>query len=270
MEAKDITGLGTVLIKPLDDPGNPYRAQYEAWDEWVYDNVVLEPIAFEDGQRPADFKVLKARVTAEGYLLPQVEKARIYHEQMANGYDNEEYGIDNIAPFAVQAAGVMDPGIDGQRGRAVARLQGEYYLPVPDWLAADPPIWSMLLPNGDVVTHGALGSGAAGSNAGCCGSSGHNYYRYTHDGELVRTSSVFWWELYFDDVGYPRPEGNRKNRHDGYVYFTDPETDETLSVWDWDGTKLETTLLPPVRDIHPFVSLRPAQIRDICEGQQGA
>jgi hypothetical protein len=267
ISAQDITGLGAVEIKALDAADNPYETKYEDWDHWAYRNIVTGPLAYENGKKPDDLKIVKIRVTSDGYMLPATEKTRVMSEHARQGF-NDAFDIKHIAPFAVQAAGTMPDEMKERMRLAVHGMKSTFYLPVPDWLAAEPPIWAMLVPNGDVITYGPLGSGhAEHEGEGCCGGSGESYYRYSTSGELLRTSPVFWWDTYLDDIEYEYPEGSRKNRLDGYFYFTDTEADEILSVWDWDGTQLELPILPPMRDVHPFMSHTPTQIKGLFDGQ---
>ncbi|MBN2082019.1 hypothetical protein JW859_07410 [bacterium] len=275
-EARDIAGLGVIKILDLDNPENPYKDAYEPWDEWVYQSIVLDPSTIDRANLPENFKILKARVTQDGFLLPQLEKIKIYHEDKLHGGDRSEVDIKEIAPYAVQSAAIMSPEMSEELRFAVYTVMSEYYSEVPKWLVDNLPHSAMLLPNGDVVTFGALGSYGqpfegeiTEEKVGCCGRSKgkESFYRYNADGELLITSPIAWWYLYFDKTEYTEPAAGRSMRPDGYFIYTDAETDEIVSVWNWDGTPLESTVLPPPRDTHPFIILKPIQLQGLYEAQ---
>src|SRR5512133_2596081 len=95
------------------------------------------------------------------------------------------------------------------------------YPPIPEWLAKNPPESAMLLPNGDVVTSGLLGSGAATSKPGCCDGGSGVFARYDKMGSLVRAvNGQHWWWLYYEGAESDKPNGLMVSSLDGYIQFT--------------------------------------------------
>ena len=65
-------------MRDLDDPANPYREKYGAWDRWLFANAknpsMEEMQAFMTGSAPEGYIYLRPSVTAEGWLIPQLEE----------------------------------------------------------------------------------------------------------------------------------------------------------------------------------------------------
>lgn len=259
-------GSAGVSVQPLDAPGNPYAGMYDDWDEWTYDNASSQPRDYKTGDRPADMVTLVGRVTMAGYLVPHLEYERLRHESIKDGtwesFDNQ---------FAmIYAEGQYEQGKLDHKYLESQRVAAKYFPEIPSWLVASPPAGgAMLFPNGDVVTYGLLGSADGPDAETCGGGSGFPWCRYSADGELIRTSTLSWWNCYYEPGESNMPEGTPKmNRIDGYVYFTDHNDDDVLSVWDYDGTRLESAIPPAPRDWHPFARLMPSVLELLYDLQQ--
>ncbi len=270
------TAGDTVHVRALDDQNNPFREQYGAWDVWLYEHmerlpddapqhVSPDPQALmlqslqESINRPANWTGLQTRLTSKGYLQPVLE-----------GIKQNEYqrgSADLMAPGAEQwisAHGLMDPQTYKQMHTAVDALKASYYQPIPRWLAENPPEAAMLMPNGDVVTSGLLGSGArVFTESGGVGPRSALLARYDKEGKLVRqVDGADWWYLYYPGGVADRPAGAIAISNDGYVEFTAQPGWNVLSRWDWDGTPLALDAPRPARDYHPFQFLMARAIID--------
>jgi hypothetical protein len=270
-------GGGIPAVRALDDPANPYAKQYLALDRWTWEHQVgvyrgRQPFPRQPGTK-GEAKMITL-VDEAGFMLPYATYVRSREEAKRDRTEDSFYSQSMF----LLAAGAMDQAMIDDGHRTADLITGGFYLPVPDWLVADPPVSAMLLPNGEVVTEGPLGSGAedgsgtqldpgAGKAKGCCGGSDLGYFRYARDGQLIRSTKKSWWDLYYDsevEGGYP--PGNMTIRGDGYVVFKD-DGGAVLSAYDYDGSPLGA-IDPRPRDIHGFSALRPPHIRALYGAQQ--
>lgn len=267
---------GGVDIKSLDAADNPFRREYQEWDHWLVENINTPVQAFLNGDRPEDWISLTGYVNADGVLLPQIEATRLENERLSQGI-LKDYFSDY--PFRVHVQGQMDLAMFRELGERQTSLRASFFPRVPDWLAADPPEYSILLPSGEVAATGLIGapdaspqvegaSDTADDVHGCCGGSGSTYWLYSAAGEpLASTNMGHWWFIYFDErvAQMPiarEPLGEFNNsRKDGYVYFTDAADGSIRSVWDWDATLLAGTELPPTRSALNFYHISARQLQ---------
>jgi hypothetical protein len=211
------TKSNVISLMALDDPTNPYRGQYRAWDYWVYENVgtrsaeltdkkptdmtrqELEAYVFHGGN-PPNWTERKARVYDNGILVPYLVSIADFEQARSSNTSKE---LEAKSSF-VTACGEMDPQLKADMQQAGYAAQAAFYPEIPEWLVSNPPDAAMLLPNGEVVTEGVVGGdttddGAVlGSKAGCCGGSGSIFARYDAAGNLLAAKTGGWWGLYYD------------------------------------------------------------------------
>jgi hypothetical protein len=264
------TKSNVISLMALDDPTNPYRGQYRAWDYWVYENVgtrsaeltdkkptdmtreELEAYVFNRGH-PPNWTERKARVYESGVLVPYVVSLADFEQARASNTTEELAAKSRF----VTASGEMDPQLKADMQEAGYAAQARFYPEIPEWLVNDPPDAAMLLPNGEIVTEGLLHEGDTtktddlGSKSGCCGGTGSIYARYDADGDLLAAKTGGWWGLYYDTDRLGKPEGNPVLTQDGYMKFFD-ESGALLSIWDYDGTKIGSEGEAVPRDPHYF------------------
>jgi hypothetical protein len=261
--AKTATGAEVITVKGIDDPDNPYKGQYERWDLWVYANMVASPTIWKAGERPENWDSLAAEADENGYLIPLLQTSRNQEQALSEGR-REEY---RNSVFEVYAEGELPTEVVEDYLREAYRVRAGVIAKIPDWLAEDPPAYSMLLPNGDVITDSKLGetdeSRALGGET--------TWYRYNQAGELTGQSTETWWGIYYrEKYGDTRwPAGDFENRIDGYVFFKDRDTQQILSVWDYDATQLDAALDPQPRDPHPFMMINGRMLGTLSQLQQG-
>jgi len=251
----DSGGKAGIEVKPLNDKKSPYIGQYAEWDLWVYEHAIGSLLAFKQEEMPADWEVLTAYVNSDGYMIPMLEYAKLREE--AEGNNTFREFKDSI--YTLHGAGVIDKALRDRYFDEVDKIRARYFPLIPNWVASSPPRAAMLLPNGDVLTHGPLGEGGD-KNEPCCGD--YDYFRYNSNGDQVGDSKRgVWWLLYLDTNSYPMPAGDFEFRKDGYILFKDPMTGDVLSLWDYNGTRLDERLTPPPRDCHYFTWLPVTLIR---------
>ena len=261
--------LGSISILPLYAPGNPYKAQYREWDVWIMQHMRQRPAPREPGAEKLDnYVLLGVSITGEGYLVPMLEMVRLREEARRRG---DEFLVDGFE--TAYAEGVMEPELRAASRAARYDVRAKYFPRVPDWLPQNPPDYAMLYPNGDVITRQLLevdASAKDGHDSGCCGGGPKSYVRYDAQGQAVASCKTIPFYLYYDEVVEGRIQGVQKSRADGITYFTatNEPNSEILSVWDWDGTRLPGTALPPYRGGRYFTSLNRDAIIGIYEAQQ--
>jgi hypothetical protein len=276
-------------IKPLDAPGNPYAGKYQEWDHWIARNAVavgapgvnLNAVYDFNPEEDPEHTGHSVRLDENGYLLPLVEDCRLLEESKAVPPESRPR-FRTVASF-----GKIDPELYAQSVDAYEEARAAYYAPIPAWLAENPPIMTVMLPNGEIVTKGMPGSGLStvtpessadgsqlpgksSSSTGCCGGSAENpgWFRYSADGEMLgSTPREFWWYLYYDPEINPLPEGKMTFRNDAYAIFTDPSTGRILHVLDWDGSPLPA-VEPAWRTTQPFSHLTARRLQSYYAAQQ--
>lgn len=268
-------GSQLASFKPLDDQRNPYRGQYQEWDRWLVSNCESVHRGFASnttGPASATGQMLfTTMIDAAGYVIPAVESRRRFEEAQKN---RTEGSFDKDAHY-ITGAGPADQAMLYRYRSQIDEVCAPYYRRIPDWLGSNSPLAAVLLPNGEVVTQGPLGSGmkkdtppdtpagnqqpsTAAKAGGRSSGNGPNqgWYRYDATGkQLGFTTKPAWWFLYYDAAARALPPGKMTSRRDGYTIFTDPATGAVTSVYDYDGTKLDA-VEPPLRDLHPFIKLR--------------
>ena len=253
--AEDVFGKW-VEVKPIDDPGNPYIDEYQTWDVWAWENLLTVPFVRKaPDEQPANYICLRFRIDSNGYMMPFMDDMHAFERSRIDGTGSEY----RLGLTRVRAEGEIDPELRQSLYDAGFVIQASYYREIPAWLAEDPPLRAMLLPNGEVLTDGLLGEKA--KSEGCCGGKGSVFARYSADGELIHAkSSANWWYLFYDAANKGKPDGVLVNTNCGYIKFVDEQSNELLSVWDYDGTELPA-VEPAQRDPHPFIWLEAKTIQ---------
>lgn len=274
-------------VKELDDSHNPYKDQYDIWDHWLAANCTgvyrglaagSEAIQCERGEM-----LMSSILDESGYIVPILEFQRQFEESRTIRSEDSFYRNSVI----IFAKGPMNESMLKDFQTRVDEVRCTYYQKIPSWLAEKPPLAAVILPNGDVVTKGELGSGMStiikpnvdssqinsakpASEDGCCGGNdlSSGWFRYSATGEpLGYTNKKAWWFLYYDAEVNDLPPGSMAGRSDGYVIFKDPTSGSVLSVYDYDGILLEP-VEPAPRDIHPFSVLRTHRLIMFYNAQQ--
>ena len=273
-------------FKPLDDKNNPYRGEYEEWDRWLVRNCQSVHRGYRSPQAGSSAQqgqmVFTTMIDAAGYVIPALESRRRFEEAQKN---RTEKSFDRDCQYITGSG----PAEQDLRYRYLSRLDevcAPYYRRIPGWLGSNPPSAAILLPNGEVVTQGPLGSGKIGGSssathasnplppnaAGAAGPGAgtgddQDWFRYSAEGkQLGSTDKPEWWFLYYDAQARGLPPGTMSFRRDGYAIFKDPESGTITSVYDYDGTRLDA-IEPPLRDLHQFARLRGYRLRQLYQAQ---
>jgi hypothetical protein len=282
----------SVAVKPLDDPANPYREQYGAWDRWIMENIgrsdptmnaymnrvdrekrrellkakrekrdpdpkIMEQKWWEVQPRNEKWQHFEIEVDEQGFVIPYLQQQLDMTLRSRSVTNDRDYRVSwqqlqqqRGEPFRLWAGGVMPEDLKAQMEAARKGLLPLQPMPeVPEWLAATPPYWVIFMPNGEIVTLGALGTWQENwqdlPKEQQRPSGG--YFRFSPTGELLGQAakdgpSIFQQynpmlpslELSGKSQGYDieQPAGfllwRQKPEHGGAV----------VAAWDYDGTAL--------------------------------
>ena len=238
-------------MRDLDDPANPYREKYGAWDRWLYSNArnpsMEEMQAFMSGTAPEGYIYLRPTVTEEGWLIPQLEELRTQFQQQT---DYLAYRTRPSCVLSFSSSGVAD--LETARGLEQARLKlwAELLPHAPAWLASAMPKRVVLLPDGGAVTYGPLGSASKVSDAASFRYDAEGnpevYYRYDAEGkEVSRTvPGQPWQELFLPGYTQDVLLAAAKNGMipivlNGYTILASQATADPVTVYDYTGAQLQ-------------------------------
>jgi hypothetical protein len=235
-------------VRDLDDPENPYREQYGAWDRWLLANAknptMEEMQAWRDGKAPEGYIYLRPSATEEGWLVPQlVELETLLRQQTElTAYKNRPHCV-----LTFSAAGVADPAMLKELEAAKLKLWASMLPDIPTWLAASLPKRAIVLPDGGAVTYGPLGSGAGPIEPAKwrydAAGNPEVYYRYDSAGqEVARTTpGQPWQELFLP--GYTQTVLLESSKQglipvmlNGYTFLSSMATGEPVTAYDYTGT----------------------------------
>ncbi|MCB1217117.1 hypothetical protein KDL44_06975 [bacterium] len=260
------------LLKGPFAAGNPYIADYIAVDHWLFAQLAagLAPRNMQDVRKPG-FTGLTVYIDPEGYMIPQLSARRIRHEEMRGGTDTV---LDDYV--CLHVAEVLPEAIRNELLLAQGLLDGSYHERVPDWLGSDPALDAMLLPEGYVVTRRSRTSEVLEELRAADGSfpegalkqaiDAWEYSMYGEDGSLLgREHSLPG--LYFALAGLELPAGEARMTEQGYFVFLDGDS-SLGQVYDYDLQPLATRAMDQSRDSHPFIFIRPEELRMMYAAQQ--
>jgi hypothetical protein len=237
-------------VRGLDDPENPYREQYGAWDRWLLENArnptLEEMSAFMNGTAPEGYIYLRPTVSKEGWLVPQLEELRTLLLQQS---DYIAYKSRPHCVLTFSSAGAADPALAKSLEEARLKVWAEVLPQAPAWLTSALPKRVILLPDGGAVTYGPLGSGKLPVDPATWRYDAEGnpevYYRYDANGREMACTvpGQPWQELFLP--GYTQDvllaaarEGMIPIVLNGYTILAAQATGEPAKVYDYDGALL--------------------------------
>ncbi|MCC7476986.1 hypothetical protein IT575_00890 [bacterium] len=167
-------GYESTRVRPLDDPANPYRGQYEDWDRWFYGNYFapnwtepdFEPLKQarikEQGGKSDQWRDYHSFVSADGWLIPQRQTWRKQTQLPAGATLASSSGgffpeIGDELLFRYRSAGCMPVAMAERRSHEEALAMAPDYPPIPGWLGGNPPQEALMTLEGDWLCLGPLG-----------------------------------------------------------------------------------------------------------------
>jgi hypothetical protein len=246
-------------VRDLDDPENPYRKQYGPWDRWALANAknptMEEMAAQRSGTAPAGWTYFRPSVTEDGWLIPQLAELGTLLDQQTdlNAYRNRPHCV-----LTFSAAGIADATVLAELEQAKLKLWASRLPQIPEWLKAQLPKRAIVLPGGEAVTYGPLGSGVGPVEAGKwrfdADGNPEVYYRYDASGaEVARTTPGQPWQELFRP-GYTQEillggskQGLIPVLLNGYTILSEAASGAVVKVYDYTGAELPADTLTAQR-----------------------
>ena len=235
-------------MRDLDDPENPYRGRYEAWDLWTFERIRgtsrEDVVAWYQGTAPEDYMLLTIRVDKQGFVVP----LRLSTTDDLAARHDPNYTAEADCRFSLRGGGEMGQRVRDAYEEMLVGLHMPYAPAIPGWLAAAPPLQVLLMPDGDIVTSGdpdperTINHRPQGNVPAATAEL--VFRRYDASGNLLAESEpgAPWFTVYFEDFNTIREKYEAEDatywEYGGYVVFNDPKTRSIKAVFDYDGTEL--------------------------------
>jgi hypothetical protein len=255
-------------VRDLDTEGNPYASQYSSWDRWIFEQAKEQAKSRRRMSEPGQ-KWYSAEVTKDGFVKPQLAAIREGLDRLRGTLpESTEHCVHMIS-----MTGVMEAALESELSAAIGREWAARYPRIPDWLAQQPGLRSMVLPSGEVVTLGQLGSGdpAGGKRP----SGPQAYFRYSAAGELLGQSlpGEMWQALFVPDwtstILLEQLKAQRLPRIErGCTVFFDRASNAVGAVYSFDGQALPADADLSQREPVLITELTAKQVKDIYGAQQ--
>lgn len=209
-------------IRPLDDPDNPYKDSYGEWDVWELENYqwLCDEHGFDQLTEDERMDFMNAKhddprlqddhghfltVRGDGFLVPHVDvmAGQSRGEGLGFGWGStmQHHGITLAyyvkTSFGIWSFGNIDEELWQRMERATGVAQAPAVAPIPRWLADNPPMWVMFIPDNEIITLGPLGSWDDEEVL-----STGAWYRFSADGELLGQTTPYqqwWFEIFFPE-----------------------------------------------------------------------
>ncbi len=253
-------------MRGLDAAGNPYRDKYQAWDRWAMEHAKdqrwIDWGNWNSGAMPGTYRMFFVQVDCSGYPIPILEERQkrieLAHAPRTQGQSE--------CLVAFIAFGEMPPEMLAGLQAAEMAYKARYVPSIPRWLADDPPVWAIVLPGGEVVTMGELGSGCDIDTYGTWRNSGNipprEYCRYSAQGKLLGKLPLGdknWYELFWPEAQQVLGRFDRIQTmvvfDNGYVIVRRYAGQDVLGTYDYNGAPMPDATDPRLRDGNVWAGL---------------
>lgn len=246
-------------MRGLDRPDNPYHNRYREWDRWALENGkdlrMVDWGAWRAGKIPNSYRMIYVSVDTDGYPVPILED---YQRKVSEAHAPQTRD-KNACSLAYMAFGEPPAQMLAQLQAAEMELKASYAPRIPHWLVNDPPQWAVLLPDGDAITSGELGSGREMDPFYTwCGEyfdPQQPFYYYNRAGRLVGKLEVGdsdWYKLCWPQAASTLAKFDQANSivdfRKGCVVVRRYGGKDVLAVYDYNGTVLPAGTDPALRD----------------------
>jgi len=223
----------SLVVRPLDDPDNPYKDKYGPWDIWVWDNYhagyqqgtytffwfkgKMSSLGPDGEPMPENWQHQALVVNEEGFAVPStinyIQSSTYSDDTTVRELLYPERSSD-AGVFELHATGVFPEGFADQKQQARIAAMAEVLPPIPAWLGEHPPLKTVFSPIGEFVTYGELDLHYReliqdGNLVNASRFQDEIWYRYSADGELLGsfnkpgqrwTSVNSWAEVYCQEI----------------------------------------------------------------------
>lgn len=160
-------------VRSINSPGNPYANEYGAIDGWIWEHegwenpkqsnaISLTGDSLQLGVEPSatpGWQQLRTRVDKDGYAMPLALALQLEHEALYGTPEQRQSANARLADsMYMHSGGVLDPELQEQLSTSLWPALASYYPQIPDWLGQQPVQSALIMPDGQVVTYGELGS----------------------------------------------------------------------------------------------------------------
>jgi hypothetical protein len=279
----------SVIVRDIDDPANPYAGQYDATDRWHWEHYApaitpeerthfLEQYNTTEGERfraqyPEHWRIVEVDVDAAGWLIPQTVlwadppwqlKRRTIREEVLGERDPHGLKRQQDQRLQFHAVGIFGTELHELRNKLATLAAAEQTPLIPAWLGTRPPIQTVFVPNGEILTYGPLNLHLDRERAMITFSGnlaeGERWFRYSSDGRLIHeytetsgdNSDFRWQDIYADFTAVEQSfhdQGIVFATHFLYggarAYITRDEPPQLLGVYDYLGNPLDPDLTAP-------------------------
>lgn len=266
-------------MRGLDTAGNPFRGRYRDWDRWALEHAKslrqVDWSAWNTGELAADLRMIFVYVDADGYPVPILETAKREFDEAHQPQTRDK----NACSLKYMAFGVIPQDMLAELKTEIMLCKARYVHEIPAWLAENPPQWAVVLPDGNVLTKGGLGSGRdfdvfftwRMSN----GTTEQQYHRYDPSGKLaakLEPGVTDWYKLFWPDAaqalsGLLTPD-TMVRFDNGCVLVQRYDGSDVLALFNYDGTELPVATDPRMRDQNVWNGLLGMEIPALYEAQQ--
>jgi hypothetical protein len=233
-------------VRDLEDPANPYRGQYAEWDYYCFAKAhsmtKAESKAWNRKQVPLTRRWIRIDVDANGYPVPWLESTKQCLEWYRDWAPTSEDGCT----LTYSVYGDVPEALDERMVEAEQAVRAAMVPAIPRWLAVNPPLKALRLPDGSYIAYGALGSGRKYDlNANflrpapevCC-------FHYSPEGKLLAQTDLdqAWYELFWPEAeqvlsGYD-PKATYYWEDNGFIIVQQIEGWKQLAIYNYDGAPL--------------------------------
>ncbi len=235
-----------VALKSLDDPANPFKGDYGAWDYWAAENFIATPEAEINPdllsiQSDREW-TMRVQLDDEFHLVPMLTTLE---EELRSASTPTDPGSINVYWVC---KGEISEETREDYYKEMRKLQALYYPKVPVWLAkvrevsheggneVDDKLHSddlriRFMPNGDIVSNMSLGRESLPTTE-------YHHYRYNSEGVYVSgTNSSNIIHLYKAD--FNEPELHLTELPGAlFGYSIEQGAQQFDQIYDYDGTVL--------------------------------
>ncbi|MCC7476979.1 hypothetical protein IT575_00855 [bacterium] len=261
-------------MRDINDPASPFAAQYSDWDRWIYEQALAKAGArgLVSMTQQEGGQWFSAVVTKDGFIKPQLAELEEGLGRLSGAVPpSTEHCVNQVSFY-----GVMSEEMKQQLAARRSELWAEKYPRIPEWLAEKPAIRNMVMPNGDVVTLGPLGSALPSTDASASAfAKPQAYHRYGPDGTLLGQTLIgeMWQALYVPDwtakVLVEQLKAQRlPSVRRGCTVFEKRDTREIGVIFSYDGQLVATAADLETRSPVLMTEITAQQVKDIHSAQE--
>lgn len=238
-------------MRDLDDPANPYRDQYAEWDYYCFANArdmsKEERRKWNRHQVPLTRRWINVFVDPAGFPVPIMQS----HQERMEWYRDREPSQGDTCVNSYEVYADVPEDLDQRMYAAEQAIRAELVPAIPRWLALNPPLKAIMLPDGSIVAYGEPGSGRDYdlNDDFLRGAPPVKCFHYSPEGTLLAQTATGegWYTMFWPDAETVLGRYDDKTTYiyqdNGFIFVEQIEDWKCLAVYNYDGTPMpvETT-----------------------------